>query len=69
MINIYIVTISIRFVTKEKTVKISKYLLEQIQEFRNKNKLNKINYPSDKNFVDRAVMELLNSEGFTLKND
>lgn len=54
-------------VTKEKTVKISQYLLEQIQEFRNKIKLNKINYPSDKNFVDRAVMELLKKEGFELE--
>ena len=52
---------------KERTARISPYLLEKIQKFRQMNKVNKSLYPSDKNFIDRAVIDLLKKEGVDLE--
>ncbi|MCF7910313.1 hypothetical protein K9L16_01420 [Candidatus Pacearchaeota archaeon] len=47
----------------DKKVRIDSYLLERIKKFRKKEKLNKIKYPSDKQFIQIAVLELLEREG------
>ncbi len=47
----------------DKKVRIDDYLLKEIKKFRNSKKLNKIKYPSDKQFIQVAVMNLLESEG------
>ncbi|MCX6711410.1 MAG: hypothetical protein NT139_00015 [Candidatus Woesearchaeota archaeon] len=54
-------------VTKETTVKISQWLLDEIEKFINTNKRNKTNYPSKRNFVDRAIIKQLEDEGINLK--
>ena len=51
----------------ETTVKISKWLVEEIEKFVDKNKKNKSNFPSKRNFVDRAVMDLLEERGVRLE--
>ena len=51
----------------EATTKISKWLLDEIKKFVNKNKKNKTDFPSNKNFVDRAVMQLLENEEIKLE--
>ena len=53
-------------VNEEATVKISKWLLDEIDEYVSKNKKNQSNYPSKRNFVDRAVITLLEEKGVTL---
>jgi len=50
----------------ETTVKISKWLLEEIEKYVDKNKKNKSDFPSKRNFVDRAVMSLLEENGVGL---
>lgn len=50
-------------VTKETTIKISKWLVKEIEKFIGKNKKNQTNFPSKRNFIDRAVMKLLEKEG------
>ena len=63
-----IVTICIRMVTNpEATVKVSKWLLNEIEKYVDKNKKNKSDFPSKRNFVDRAVMRLLEENGVNLK--
>jgi hypothetical protein len=52
-----------------KTVKIDDYILEVIQKFRKKSKINKVKYPSDKHFVNIAVLDLLKKEGEEIRND
>lgn len=51
----------------ETTTKISKWLLNEITKFSDKNKKNKSDFPSYKNFVDRAVMRLLEEKGVKLE--
>jgi hypothetical protein len=51
----------------EATVKISKWLLEEIDGYVAKNKKNMSNFPSKRNFVDRAVMCLLEEKGIKFK--
>lgn len=46
-------------VSDETTVKVSKWLVAKINEFINKNQKNKTEFPSKRNFVDRAVMSFL----------
>ena len=68
--NIYLilVTICIQMVTNpETTVKISKWLLEEIDKFVDKNKKNKSIFPTKRNFVDRAVIKLLEDKGVKLE--
>lgn len=52
----------------ETTVKISRWLLEEIQKFVDKNKKNKSDFPTYRNFVDRAVMRLLEEKGVRLED-
>ena len=51
----------------EATVKVSKWLLNEIEKYVDKNKKNKSDFPSKRNFVDRAVMRLLEENGVNLK--
>lgn len=51
----------------ETVVKISRWLLEETQKYINKNKKNKSDFPSKRNFVDRAVMRLLEENGVNLE--
>ena len=51
----------------ETTVKISRWLLDEIEKFVDKNKKNKSDYPTKRNFVDRAVIRLLEEKGVTLE--
>jgi hypothetical protein len=51
----------------ESTVKISKWLLEEIESYLRKSKRNLIEYPSKRNFVDRAVITLLEEKGIKIK--
>lgn len=46
-----------------KKVRIDDYLLTKIKKFRKKNRKNSLKYPSDKKFVQDAIMELLKKEG------
>ena len=50
----------------EATVKISKWLLDEIDSYVKKSKKNLSIYPSKRNFVDRAVIELLEEKGVKL---
>ncbi|MEK6844069.1 MAG: hypothetical protein AABX83_01440 [Nanoarchaeota archaeon] len=47
----------------DKKVRIEEYLLEKIKKFRKKSKENSIKYPSDKYFVQRSILDLLEKEG------
>ena len=44
---------------KETTVKVSKWLVDEIDKFINKSMKNASDFPSKRNFVDRAVIRLL----------
>ncbi len=50
----------------ETTVKISRWLIEAVDKHINKNNRNKTEFPSKRNFVDRAVMMLLEERGVDL---
>lgn len=50
----------------ETTVKISKWLVNEIEKFVNMNKKNMADFPSKRNFVDRAVIKLLEEKGIKL---
>lgn len=50
----------------EATVKISKWLLDAIDGYVAKNKRNMSDFPSKRNFVDRAVINLLEEKGIKL---
>tara|TARA_Y100000310_G_scaffold1683_1_gene2133 strand:+ start:2342 stop:2512 length:171 start_codon:yes stop_codon:yes gene_type:complete len=52
---------------KETTVKISKWLLEEVDKFINKNMKNASDFPSKRNFVDRAIIKLLEENGVELR--
>jgi hypothetical protein len=53
-------------VSDETTVKISRWLVEEIDKYINKNNKNKSDFPSKRNFVDRAVMLLLEQKEVNL---
>jgi len=52
--------------SEEATVKISKWLLDEIDGYVARSKKNMTDYPSKRNFVDRAVMTLLEEKGVKL---
>lgn len=52
--------------SNETTVKSSKWLIEEVDKFINKNNKNKSDFPSKRNFVDRAIMQLLETQGVNL---
>ena len=43
--------------TQETTVKMSKWLVDEVEKYVNRNLKNKSEFPSKRNFVDRAVMK------------
>jgi hypothetical protein len=51
---------------KETTVKVSKWLVDEIDRFINKSMKNASDFPSKRNFVDRAVISLLEERGVIL---
>ena len=51
---------------KETTVKVSRWLVEEIDKFVNKNMKNASDFPSKRNFVDRAVIMMLEERGVNL---
>ena len=51
---------------QEATVKISKWILKEVDNYVGKSKKNKSNFPSKRNFVDRAVMSYLEENGIQL---
>ena len=55
--------------SQETTVKVSKWLIDEIDGFINKNRKNKSDYPSKRNFIDRAVIKLLEESGVDLENE
>ena len=62
-----LVTNRIHMVTSdETTVKISKWLIDEVDKYINKNNRNQSDFPSKRNFVDRAVMLLLEQRGIDL---
>jgi len=52
---------------KETTVKVSRWLVEEIDKYVNRNMKNASDFPSKRNFVDRAVMLLLEQKGVNLE--
>jgi len=52
--------------TQETTVKISKWLISEVEDFVRLNKKNMSNFPSKRNLVDRAVMQFLEEKGVSL---
>ena len=52
--------------SKETTVKISKWLIKEIDKFINKNQKNASLFPSKKNFVDKAVITFLENYNINL---
>ena len=53
---------------KETTVKVSRWLVEEIDKYVNKNMKNASDFPSKRNFVDRAIMLLLEAKGVNLND-
>ena len=65
-----VVTICIQLVTmvnNEKTVKISRWLVEEVQGYISRSKRYLSEFPSKKTFVDRAVIEMLERRGVELE--
>jgi len=50
----------------ETTVKVSKWLIESIEKFIESSKKNMSDFPSKRNFIDRAVIRLLEEQGVSL---
>ncbi|HIG94025.1 MAG: hypothetical protein QT05_C0007G0006 [archaeon GW2011_AR13] len=46
----------------DKKVRIDDYLLKEVKKFREGKKINKIKYPTDKQFIQIAVLKLLELE-------
>jgi metal-responsive CopG/Arc/MetJ family transcriptional regulator len=51
----------------ETTVKISKWLLNEVESYVDKTPKNRTEFPSKKNFVDKAVITYLEEKGVVLK--
>jgi len=52
--------------SQETTAKVSKWLIDEIERYINKNMKNKSDFPSKRNFIDRAVIKLLEERGVNL---
>jgi len=50
----------------ETTVKISRWLIKEVELFIEKNNKNKSEFPSKKNFVDKAVIQMLQNQGMKI---
>ena len=53
-------------VNDETTVKISKWLIDEVDNYLRKNKRNMTEFPSKRTFVDVAVMSFLEKRGVKL---
>ncbi|MBD3252928.1 hypothetical protein GF386_04305 [Candidatus Pacearchaeota archaeon] len=53
----------------ETTVKVSKWLIDEIEKFIDRSLKNKSDFPSKRNFIDRAVIKLLEQEGVNLEKE
>lgn len=63
----YLVTICIRMVTnQETTVKVSKWLIKEVEGYLNSSLKNQTEFPSKRNFVDKAIIELLEKRGLKI---
>ena len=51
----------------ETTVKISKWLLKEVESYVGQTPKNQTEFPSKKNFVDKAVITYLEEKGVVLK--
>ncbi len=52
--------------TQETTVKISKWVSDEIESFVERSNRNRTEFPSKKNLVDKAVISLLEEKGVKL---
>jgi hypothetical protein len=50
----------------ETTVKVSKWLISEMEKFIDLNLRNKTEFPSKRNFVDKAIIEYLEKRRFKL---
>jgi len=53
----------------ETTVKVSKWLIDRIEEFIDMSMKNRSDFPSKRNFIDRAVIKLLEENEVNLENE
>ena len=53
----------------ETTVKVSKWLTDKIEKFIDSSKKNASDFPSKRNFIDRAVIKLLEENGVSLDDE
>lgn len=51
----------------ETTVKVSRWLLSEIDKYVNSSRRNKSNFPSKRNLVDRALIDFLEKNGVKLE--
>ena len=51
----------------ETTVKISRWILSEVEGYINKNNRNKAEFPSKRNFVDRAVINFFENKGIKME--
>lgn len=58
-----------KMTTPETTVKISKWLINEVENFVKLNRKNMSDFPSKRNLVDRAVMQFLEEKGVFLGKD
>ena len=48
---------------RETTVKVSKWLIDEVEGYLKSSLKNQTEFPSKRNFVDKAIMELLAKKG------
>lgn len=51
---------------EETTVKVSKWLITEVEKFVETNLRNKTEFPSKRNFVDKAIIEYLEKRRFKI---
>ena len=52
----------------ETTVKVSRWLISEVDRYILANMRNQTEFPSKRNFVDKAIIDFLEKRGFKLKN-
>ncbi|MEI7718303.1 MAG: hypothetical protein WCI72_00420 [archaeon] len=51
---------------EETTVKVSKWLIKEVEGYLTSSRKNQTEFPSKRNFVDKAIIELLAKRGLKL---
>jgi len=51
---------------EETTVKVSKWLIKQVDSYLKSSLKNQTEFPSKRNFVDKAIIEMLEKRGLAL---